>query len=132
MGRRIADDDLCRKVQKSHDGGAEIPGCAPQGLGGPEGPQSADNQTIEVRRKEAVDLAVMLGSALYNSQVWLREKIVLVNYIDQLAEGAPDMMTCETCHNRYRSVWMDGACPYCAASAGAREQVQSMLEEAYP
>ena len=103
-----------------------------KGWADPKGRKSADNQTIEVRRKEAVDLAVMLGSALYNSQVWLREKIVLVNYIDQLANGAPDMMTCETCHNRYRSVWMDGACPYCAASAGAREQVQSMLEEPAP
>lgn len=96
----------------------------------PKGRKTADNQTIEIPRREAMSLADGLCSALYGNYSRLYENMALRNYMHQIADGEPGAVTCKTCHFCFLSDWMNGECLYCAASEAAREQVQELLEEA--
>lgn len=101
---------------------------APQKGWAVPGSRSSANQTIEVPRKEAQQLADNLASAWYIAYSKLYEVMALANYIAQLAEDEPDAAVCPKCHRKYRSGWMDGKCPYCAAQAAATEKVDEELE----
>lgn len=100
-----------------------------RGWADPEVRKTKDNQTIEVPRKEAVELARSLASAMYGNWTRLYENLALRNYMDQIAEEEPGAVECPKCHCRYLPGWMGGQCPYCAAAESAAEKVQSLLEE---
>lgn len=100
-----------------------------KGWADPRGRKTAENQTIEVPRIEAVKLASGLGSALYGNYSRLYENMALRNYMHQIADGEPGAVTCETCHFCFLPGWMDGKCPYCAAAEAASEQVQELLHK---
>lgn len=95
----------------------------------PKGRKTADNQTIEVPRKEVEQLAADLCSALYSSWYRLYENLALKNYMDQIAKDGLDSVECGECHFRYLPGWMDGKCPYCAADLAAHDEVNKRLEE---
>ena len=115
-----------RKALKAASRYRDAPRC---GWADPNGAKSGGNQTIEIPRKEAVELASDVASALYGSYARLYENLALKNYMDQIAaDGMDSAMVCPSCHFRYLSDWMDGKCPYCAASSAAKEKVQEMLE----
>ena len=122
--------EFAKKYHKAYDAERRFRDAPRRGWADPRGKKNAGNQTIEVRREEAVDLAAGLASALYSSYCWLYESLALRNYMDQIAEGDSVAVECPKCHVRYVPDWMGGKCPYCAAEAGATEKVRKMREEA--
>lgn len=124
--------EFAKKYRKAYAAERRYRDAPRKGWADPKGKKSADNQTIEIRRAEAVELATSLGSALYGNYVRLYENMALTNYMDQIAADEPDAVVCPTCRCHYLPGWMDGACPYCAAKAAAAEKVQEMMEEPQP
>lgn len=122
-------DMFAKKYRKAYEAERRYQDAPRSGWADPKGRKSADNQTIEIRRKEAADMAADLASALYGSYFRLYENQALRNYMDQLAKDEPDAVECSECYFRYLPDWMDGKCPYCAAKAAAKEKVREMLKE---
>ena len=95
-----------------------------------KGSRAMANQTIEVPRVEAERLADDLATSKYVSYVGLYETMTLRKYMAQLAEGKPDAETCPKCHYAFLPGWMNGRCPYCAATEAAKKETTEMLEGA--
>ena len=93
-----------------------------------KGSRAMANQTIEVPRMEVERLADDLATARYISYARLYEIMALRNYMAQLAEGELDVETCPQCHHIFLPGWMNGQCPYCAATAAAKKVTMEMLE----
>ena len=94
------------------------------------GSRARENHGIMVPRKEAVDLAEQLASALFAKECYLTEIMNLRGYLGQLAKGEHDSQVCPECGGTYQVGWMDGRCPYCAAAEGAKAYVADELKEA--
>lgn len=92
-----------------------------------KGSRARNNQAIILPRTEAVKLAADLASATYANFSRLYEVLNLQGYMSQLAEGEPDAVVCEKCHNHYLLGWMGGKCPYCEAEEAARRKVDEIL-----
>ena len=94
------------------------------------GSRARENHGIMVPRKEAVDLAEQLASALFAKECYLTEIMNLRGCLEQLAKGEHDSQVCPECGETYRVGWLDGQCPYCAAAEGAKAYVAEELKEA--
>lgn len=122
-------NEFAKKFRKAYEAEYRYRDAPRRGWADPKGRKTADNQTIEVPREEAVNLAAGLASALYNSYHRLYEILALENYMDQIAEDEPDAMVCPTCFFHYLPGWVGGNCPYCAAAVAAVEKMRELMGE---
>jgi hypothetical protein len=122
--------EIANRYNKAYTAMCKYRDAPRRGWAEPNGRKTADNQTIEVRRDEVVELARRLSSQEYANACLLYEVMELSNYMGQLAVGEPNGAECENCYNRYLPSWLDGKCPYCSAHTKAEERVRKILKEA--
>lgn len=94
------------------------------------GKRTRENHAILIPRKEAVDMARDLATALYGKEVFLIRALNLQGFMAQLATGEHDAVTCPECSRVFRAGWMKGRCPYCEAEQAAARYVDEMRKAA--
>lgn len=88
-----------------------------------KGSRAKSNHIVLVPREEIKQLADDFYSALYTKHYLLYENLNLRHYLEQLATGEHDAVTCGKCHSVYRKGWLDGKCPYCEATEAAKSML---------
>lgn len=94
------------------------------------GKRTQENHAILIPRREAVDMADNLTTAIYAKEVCITWAMNLRGFMVQLATGEHDTMTCRERGGVFRAGWMNGKCPYCEAEQAATRYVDGMREAA--
>ena len=90
------------------------------------GKRTRENHAILVSRKEAVEMANELATAIYAKEVYLFWALNLQGFMEQLATGEHDAVKCQECRHVFRTGWMEGRCLYCQAKQAAARYVDEM------
>ena len=104
--------DFAEAYKAAHAKAREYLGVIRAGWAAP-GKRTRENHAILIPRREAVDMANNLATAIYAKEVYITWAMNLRGFMVQLATGEHDAMTCRECGGIFRAGWMNGKCPYC-------------------
>lgn len=118
--------DFAEAYKAAHAKAREYLGVKRAGWAAP-GKRTRENHAILIPRREAVDMANNLATAIYAKEVYITWAMNLRGFMVQLATGEHDAMTCRECGGIFRAGWMNGKCPYCEAKQAATGYVDAIL-----
>lgn len=121
--------DFAEAYKAAHAKAREYTGAKRAGWAEP-GKRTRENHAILIPRKEAVDTANNLATAIYAKEVYITWAMNLRGFMVQLATGEHDAVTCRECGGIFHAGWMNGKCPYCEAKQAATSYVDGMREAA--
>lgn len=93
------------------------------------GSRAKSNHAVTVPREEIVNLADDFHTAIFIQIILLHENSNLIHFLEQIAEGEPDIQECPKCFKKYRKSWMSGKCIYCEAKYAAASTVKKFMEK---
>lgn len=93
------------------------------------GKRTAENHTIQIPRREAVEMADELATNIYARELYITWAMELQEFMVRLAREVDDTLVCGKCGGVFRREW--GAnCPYCRAKENAEKYVNALREAA--